>query len=204
MEKGVALIVEDILKEAREKADEIIRKAKREANKEIETTHSMIEKEEERELGRAYIEGKKIYEELMSERRMKAKKDMLQRKEEIIGEVFKKAEEKLRAHVSSEEYKEDLTRIAIDACKKIGSSDVIIMGNEQDIEHLQQLKERVVRELSSCGSQAKISLGEPIKVTGGVRVKTADGKIELDETFEGRMKREFEALRVEVARILFE
>lgn len=37
-----------------------------------------------------------------------------------------------------------------------------------------------------------------------MRVGTPDGKMEIDDTLEARMNREFEALRIKVAKVLFE
>jgi V/A-type H+-transporting ATPase subunit E len=65
-------------------------------------------------------------------------------------------------------------------------------------------KEQILRELGGTEKGVNVSFGEPIQTIGGVRVGTPDGKIEIDETFDGKMRREFEALRVKVAKVLFE
>ena len=69
---------------------------------------------------------------------------------------------------------------------------------------LEGSKDQITRELGEGKKTVSVSLGEPIQTIGGVKVGTADGKIEIDETFEGRMRREFEGLRVKVAKVLFE
>ena len=135
---------------------------------------------------------------------MKAKKDVLQKREGLIGDVFKEAEERLRAHVASKRYKEDIARIALSACRKLGSGDVVVRANRRDLKLLESFKEQMARELSGGEKTVNISFGEPIQAIGGVRVGTPDGKVEIDETFEGRMRREFEVLRVKVAKVLFE
>lgn len=203
-EEGAKLIVNDILKEAKEKAAEVIRAAKREAATMLDAARLGAKEEEEYKLKEARSRGKQIYEEVMAEGRMRAKKDMLQKKEGIIGDVFKEAEERLRAHIASKRYKEDLARIAVDACRKLGSSDVMVRANRRDLKLLESLKEQMARELSGGEKAVSISFGEPIQAIGGVRVGTLDGKVEIDETFEGRMRREFEVLRVKVAKVLFE
>lgn len=204
VEKGAQLIAEDIIKEAEKKAAEVIREAKREASAILETARQGIKEEEERGLRQALARSERVYEEIMAEGRMRAKKETLQKKEGFISGVFKGAEEKLRTHVASKDYEEDLIRIAIDACRKLGSSDVVIRANRRDLKILQRFKEQIVSELSSGGGVINTSFGEPVQTIGGVVVGVPDGKVEIDETFEGRMRREFEALRVKVARALFE
>ncbi len=203
-EKGAKLIIDDIVKEAKKKAAEVIQEAKREAATMLDAARLGAKEEGEHKLKEARARGKQVYEEVMAEGRMKAKKEMLQKKEGLIGEVFREVEEKLRAHVASKGYKEDIARIALNACRKLGSEDVIVRANRQDLKLIESFKGQMARELSDGGKIVKISFGEPIQVIGGVKVGSNDGKVEIDETFEGRMRREFEVFRVKIAKVLFE
>jgi len=130
--------------------------------------------------------------------RMRAKKEVLKRREELLGEVFEEAEKKLRAYVMSEKYRQDLVRIAIDACKRLGSKDVVIYANERDLKLLKKSTDEV-----SLRAGVNISFGKPIQTVGGIRVGALDKTVEMDSTFDGKMKREFEALRAKVAKLLF-
>jgi len=203
-EEGAKLIIDDILKEAKKKAAEVIQTAEREAATMRDAARLGAKEEEEHKLKEARVRGKQVYEEVMAEGRMKAKKEMLQKKEGLIGDVFKEAEEKLRAQVASKRYKEDIARIALSACRKLGSGDVVVRANRRDLKLLESFKEQMARELSGGEKTVNISFGEPIQAIGGVRVGTPDGKVEIDDTFEGRMRREFEVIRVKVAKVLFE
>ena len=120
-EEGAKLIIDDIVKEAKKKAAEVIQTAEREAATMRDAARLGAKEEEEHKLKEALTRGKQVYEEVMAEGRMKAKKEMLQKKEGLIGDVFKEAEERLRAHVASKRYKEDIARIALSACRKLGS-----------------------------------------------------------------------------------
>jgi len=203
-EEGAKLIIDDIVKEAKKKAAEVIQTAEREAATMRDAARLGAKEEEEHKLKEARVRGKQVYEEVMAEGRMKAKKEMLQKKEGLIGDVFKEAEEKLRAQVASKRYKEDIARIALSACRKLGSGDVVVRANRRDLKLLESFKEQMARELSGGEKTVNISFGEPIQAIGGVRVGTPDGKVEIDDTFEGRMRREFEVIRVKVAKVLFE
>ncbi len=203
-DKGAQLIAEDILREAKEKTTEVIRGAREEARTLLDAARLGAREEEESEVKEARVRGKHIHEEVLAEGRMKAKREILQMREELINEVLKEAEDKLRTYVSSKKYEVDLVRIAADACKKLGSGQAAIRANRRDMKLLEKNRGEIERESGGGKKIVSISFGEPIQTIGGVRVGTPDGKIEIDETFEGRMRREFEALRVKIARILSE
>jgi len=203
-EKGAKLLAEDILKEAEEKAATIIKEAKEQANAIIDTARINSEEEEKRKLAEATAKGQQIYREILAQAKVEAKKEILKKKELLIKEAFKEAEERLRKHSLAAEYKEDLIRITVNACKKLDATDVVITANQRDLKTLKSSKETIERELERGNRKIKISFGEPIQTAGGVRVKTADGRIEVDETFEGIIQKQFELLRVKVAKILFE
>jgi len=203
-EKGAKLLAEDILKEAEEKAAAIIKEAKEQANAIIDAARINAEEEEKRKLAEATAKGQQIYREILAQAKVEAKKEILKKKELLIKEAFKEAEERLRKHSLAAEYKEDLIRITVNACKKLDATDVVITANQRDLKTLKSSKETIERELERGNRKIKISFGEPIQTAGGVRVKTADGRIEVDETFEGIIQKQFELLRVKVAKILFE
>jgi len=204
VEKGAQLIAEDILREAREKATGIIRDAKKEAGMLLDAARFGAKEEEEREVKEARAQGKRIHEEVVSEGRMRARKELFQKREELINEVLKEVEKELKVYTSSDKYEKDLARIAVSACKKLGSNQVVIRANRRDLKLLEKSKEQILRELGGAEKGASVSFGEPIQTIGGVRVGTPDGRVEIDETFDGKMRREFEALRVKVAKVLFE
>lgn len=203
VERGAQLIAEDILKEAKEKAAGIVRDAKKEARTLLDAANLSAMEEEEREVKEARARGKHIHEEMLAEGRMKARREILQKREELINEVFKKAEESLRKYASSEKYEKDLTRIAVSACKKLGSAKIVIQANRRDLKLLERNKDQIARDMGG-EKGVDISFGEPIQTIGGIKVGAPNGKIEIDETFEGRTRREFETLRVKVAKVLFE
>lgn len=201
VEKGAQLIAEDILKEAREKASGIIRDAKKEARTLLDAARFGAREEEEREMKAAHARGKQVREEMLAEGRMRAKKEILQKREELINEVLKESEVKLREYTLSKKYEVSLVSITVGACKKLGSDQIVIRANRRDLKLLEGNKAQLEQKL---GKGVIISFGEPIQTIGGVRAGTPDGKIEIDETFDGRMRREFEVLRVKSAKILFE
>ena len=204
VDTGAQLIVEDILKDANEKAASIIRAAKKEAQAILDSCSLDLKKEEENELKKAHAQGKSIYEELLSEGRMKARRMLLQKREEFIDEVLKEAEKELEDYTSTEKYEKDLIRITMNACKKLGSAQVVIRTNRRDLKLIEKFRGQILKELGGNEKAASVSIGEPIQAIGGVRVLASDGKVEIDETLDGKLQREIESLRVKVAKVLFE
>lgn len=203
-EKGAQLIADDILKEAKEKAAEIVKAAKRERRTLLDAARFSAKEEGKHEIKEARARGEHVYGGALAEGRMRAKREMLQKRENLINEVFQEAKKGLKAHTSSKKYERDLVRITLGACKKLGSEKVVVRANRRDLRLLEKSKDTITHELSGGERVVDISFGEPIQAIGGVKVETPDGKIEIDETFEGKMRREFETLRVKVAKVLFE
>ncbi|MDI6819586.1 MAG: V-type ATP synthase subunit E family protein [Candidatus Hodarchaeaceae archaeon] len=202
-DKGAQLIVDEILKEAGEKSARIIEAARREAKTILDAARFTAREEGEREVEEAKAVGKQTYEAMLAEGRMRAKKEVLRRREELVNEVFRGAKGRLVEYTSSEKYERDLIRIAIGACKKLGSDNSVIYANKRDLKLLKKNEGELARVVAA-DRPVSISFGEPIQTIGGVRVGTPDRKMEVDDTLEARMEREFEALRVRVAKILFE
>lgn len=202
--KGTRLMVEEILREASEQAASIVAAAKKEASTILNAVHLTAKEEEEHEVKEAQARGKRVYEEVLMDGKMKAKKEALQKREEIINEVFKEVEEKIRKYTSSKKYQEDLIRMAVDSCKKLGSNRVTIFVNKQDLRVLKRAQKKIIKALSTKDTKVNVSFGEPIQTICGVRVATTDRKIEINDTFEGKMRRDFDTLRTKVAKLLFE
>lgn len=198
-EKGARLIADEIVREAREKASEIFEAVRREAKTILDAARFGVKEKEEQLMAEARVRGKSIYEEMLAEGRMRAKKEVLRRREELLNEVFEEAEKELRAYAASKGYESDLIKITVDACKRLGSGSVVICANKRDLGLLKRREEELSREAG-----AAVSFGEPIPTIGGVKVRALDGTIEVDSTLEGKMKRDFEVLRVRVAKLLFE
>ncbi len=204
IEKGAQLIVENILKDAEEKSAGIVQNAKKEVRTLLDAARISAREEEERELKEAHAQGNHIYEELLAEGRLRARREILRKREMLIDAVIKEAGKKLADYASSAKYKKDLVRMVGSACKKLGSNKIVIRANPRDLKNLEKSKDQILRELGEDEKAASITFGESIQTVGGIRLGTHDGKVEIDETFEGKMRMEIEALRVKVARVLSE
>jgi V/A-type H+-transporting ATPase subunit E len=198
-EKGAKLLAGEILSETKREAEKIIEAAETERKTILEAAKLSCKEEEFQALQKARAEGERIREQILAEGRMRARKGTLQKREELINEVFKEVNLALKKYTSSKKYERDLIELAKVACEGIGSQEVRLRTNRKDL----KLLEKRTAELSERLGKS-ISLGEPIEALGGVKAETPDGKVVVDETLDSRFKRIQERLRVEIAKILFQ
>lgn len=203
-DRGAQLIVDEILKEADAKSEEIIRAAKKEAKTIIDAALVRAREEEAAALDEAKMEGRRIYEEMIAASKMRAKKEILRKREELINSVLEQAKRELESYVQTKRYGDDIVRDAISSCQKLGSDSAIIQANERDLKILEKVKNAVESKLSNGNRAVKISFGPPIQTMGGLIAISQDQKVMVDNTFEARLKREFDSLRIEIAKFLFE
>ena len=199
-EEGTQLIVEEILKEASDESARIIASAKAEAKKSLDATRSKAKGEEDRVISEAKARGELVYNEVFAEGRMRAKRETIQKKEEILNVVLKSAEGKLQRYSLSKRY--NVVELAVEACKKLDSENMVIHANEKDLVKLRKSGGKIAKAVAPYGV-VEISFGDPLETVGGVRVSTSDGKIEIDDTFEGKLRRKMDDLRVKAAGVLF-
>ncbi len=201
---GAQLIVKDILDEASGKASDIVRAAKKEAQTILDATKFDNKEEETSEMKKAQDQGRRIQDEITAEGRTRARRELLKKREELIDGIMKDAQKKLENYAASEKYEKELVKTVLSACKKLDSAQVIVQANRRDLKILEKSKGQMLKELGGDEKAASVSFGEPIQAIGGVRVAVQDFKIEVDETFDGKLRREMESLRVKIAKVLFE
>jgi V/A-type H+-transporting ATPase subunit E len=181
---------EIIIRDAEKKAEEILRDAKTEAKG--RRARCLAETKEKRE-----IEKKKA----RSLTAIEIRNRILQIKQEQVNAVFDKAFLRLKQFVESEIYPNYLLSFIEEAVKKIESKRLVVYVNSKDREWLANSK---LDELSEKLGVKLTLAKETENCLGGCIVKTPNGKLSHDNTFEKRLEVLKPALRGEVAKILFE
>ncbi len=126
---------------------------------------------------------------------------VLQTKETLVDEAFNKATSMLREFVGLEGYHEQLMDFVEEGAKKLGGEKLIVGVNSADHDWFSY------EALSALSRKLNISLelaSEPEPCMGGCKVRTPDGKLLYDNTFENRIQQQKAELRPKVAKILFE
>ncbi len=125
---------------------------------------------------------------IISAANRKAKQGRLLARESAINETLGKAAELLEG-AKGAEYRDFLTRMVKDGTQAIGEDALLHVCREEDRDYLEK---------------AGFSVSDVrIKGLGGVVARSPDGRISIDNTFEGVMARRGEELRIRAANRLF-
>lgn len=167
---------DSIIEEARKRADEILGKAKEEAKGEKE---KIMAKGKERE--------DQLRERAFSSARRDVKRMEMEAKEEVIAECFERAREEL-ASLKSRDY-EKIVRNLIKHGKGIVGDCIIIPSRKED--------EKIAKKMGMTIAN------DEIEALGGVIIRSIDGKVTMDNTFDGILERRKEEIRKKVGLMLF-
>ena len=207
MESSDNKIIDRILNDAREERKAIIKEAKRSAEMLLEKQRKLALHSAEKEvyslLKRAENEAAVIKGKVTTDIKRKAGWMVLSEKERLVTSVLNEVKNRLVNLQKSEEYLPVLEKLIVDAGTVLGGGTLEVMLNENDSSLPLKLNklEKKIADGTGVKTQLKISK-QQIKAVG-VIVKTNDGKIFVDNTFEAILSRRERELRLKIARILF-
>jgi len=200
IEKTTEATVSEMLGEAKKKVDGILQEARVHADEQERSIVDSGEQEARRESQR-----------ILAEARIKARREKVKAQEDIVQQSFERAREGLKeaaeqGMIEGTAYRDVLERLIRQSVVSSGESALEVLVNPRDTGLL-------TREvLASIAGQAGGELGvdvslslseEPLSCMGGVVIRSSDGKIRVDNTFEARIDRFRETIRTRVARELF-
>lgn len=203
MSTQVEKIEEIIINEAKEKAENIIVKAREEAKKVLDKAEQEAKREAEEIISKKKTDAEAQARRILSEAKLEARLKILNVKEQLISEAFDKALDKLKEFTQSAQYKSALENLIKDAAIIIRGGDLEVLLPENtnvDLDLSKIAKE--VEEQTGVKTSLNISK-ERIRSIGGVIVRSKDRLLTVDNTFEARLERLREQLRVNVANLLF-
>ncbi len=166
----------DILKEAENQKKQIMQNAKNDA-----------EIKSEKIINEGKKQGDNQEKILISKANQDSKREIMKAKEEIIEECFIKAQEKL-SNINETRYKKTIEKLIKNGQKTIGQKCKVKISKEID--------EQIAKKLD-------IEVIGKIDASGGILILSNDGKITLDNTFEGIIAREKDKIRIKVGKLLF-
>jgi V/A-type H+-transporting ATPase subunit E len=176
IKKDSDLEVKQILGEAEIQAKSILQSAKNDAEMEAEKILDNGKKQSENL--------KKI---LISKANQDIKRDIMNAREDVIDECFTKAHHKFSI-LKGDNYEKLVRKLIKDGHSKLGENYTVLISRDIDKKIAQDLQVDVSGSLES---------------SGGVVLKSADGKVTLDHTFNGILKREKHKIRIKVGKLLF-
>jgi V/A-type H+-transporting ATPase subunit E len=186
-------ITERIKKDASSKANKTIANAKKEADEILKRANEELEKEKKA----LEIETEKIIKiqknRAVSEAKLEARKMNLAAKEEVITKAFELANERLK-NLGPTETQGYLKKAITDAVALLGN-DVEVRCNEKDASTISGIAKGISSTISVSSTG--------VDFLGGCVVRAKNQTAQIDATFEGVMKRIRGDLRRDVANILF-
>lgn len=208
MEPEANKIANRILVDAKEDAESIVLEARKAAEMMIE---------EQKDLGRqraservaailtdARNEVRLIQRATLTETKRKANWAVLSEKDRLIANVMNEAKLKLVELTKTQKYLPLLEKLLVQAGTGLGGGNMQVVLNQHD-SNLPLKLDRLAKEIETkTGMKTRLELSkERLNASGGVAVRTPDGKVVVDNTFETILRRREIDLKPRMAKLLF-
>jgi len=193
------LALEDILKALEEKAEARVAAIESETEQRVSEILAEVEKDAART---KRMRLKKVEDKIRSEAtgivysaQLKAKNQLIKAQEETVDEAFHKAEQRLKDLDKQADYPQIL-EVLLDECLDFfPEGEVLVQVRGSDKGLLEKM-------LSDRGRSFRIS-DTPLAASGGLVVSSSDGQIVVSNTFDSRLGRARDHLRLEISKTLF-
>lgn len=193
---------DEILADARRRAERTLQRARREAERVVREAKGVAQQERERlmEMARQRTER----EQRMQEARLGQELQRMRRQafQDVLDNVRAEAERELGALPGDEEARQMLVRLAAGAIDAMHGERFLLVLRPEDRERWRNGIAEEVRSAVSSGSGRSVRVAvadEDLKATGGLLVRAQDTSEMVDQSFEARMERLWEEIRGHVA-----
>jgi vacuolar-type H+-ATPase subunit E/Vma4 len=180
-------IIEQIQKDAEKEIKEIQLSAEKQAETIILEAKKQAKEEADNILENGKKQAENIHRIIISKENQDIKREIMNSKEKIIDECFIKAHQKLSI-IKGKPYEDTVSKYAQEGIKKLGKDCSVLISRNEDKKIIETLG------LKSSGN---------IEASGGIKLVSKDGKIILDYTFDGILKRDKDKIRNKVGKLLF-
>jgi len=134
----------------------------------------------------------------------KAKWLILKKKHALIENVLNQVKDELYTRIKTDKYANVLENLIVEGGIILGVTDLEVILNERDSTlplDLDKLAEKIGEK---TGKKTKITKSaKKIDAIGGAIIQTTDGKIVMNNTFEGMLHNSESEIRFKIAQILF-
>jgi vacuolar-type H+-ATPase subunit E/Vma4 len=197
--------VEKICGQIREDGDReiasILEKARRTASDILDDAEAKRNEAAEKIMRDARERGKIESRRLLSSVNIEVRRAKLRSREEVVSVIRKRVEEKLAGIRKSAEYPEILTRLVVEAIHGLEGKSFVVYVDKRDLAILEeQVFPRVKKTMEDESSPVSSLQARPLEKSssGGARVGHPAGKVIYDNTFEARMFRYRDDIRMTI------
>ena len=185
------MTAEKIIEQINKDADLEIKKIQKDTEDQVKIIISNAKKEAEEDIKKILSDSKiksenvkKIH---ISKANQDIKREIMNAREKIINQCFSKAHHELSI-LKGKNYEKIVKKHIKNGMKKLGGKCSLIISRAAD--------KTIAKDLG-------LTVDGRIETSGGVIIKSIDGRVTLDYTFDGILKREKGKIRRKVGKILF-
>jgi vacuolar-type H+-ATPase subunit E/Vma4 len=198
-------MVDDIISNAKLEADKFLSDSNKQYKEILSKAQDVADREKQSILEIQTKQVQELEKQQIASINLQARRELLQKKEEKIQEVFDLAKKELEAFPKKAEYSKVLKGLIIEAGSALSGGDLVIKARSEDKAKIKDLTALAKSITKACGNKCTLKLGKAtIKALGGVVLETADGTITIDNTFDARLEQKYRIIRTAVANKLFE
>jgi vacuolar-type H+-ATPase subunit E/Vma4 len=197
-EESIQALTRTVEEQANADAAQILADAKSQAEAVKRRSREEASAQRKQILDRATRESETLRAQATASARMQARTNLLERREEMFGELFAEAQKRLASIQDRPEYGRIVRRLVREALPHLAAETVVVRADKRTL----SLMTDEWLETASKENGVRIQLGEELAEGTGVIVETADGHRQFDNTLETRLERMRDRLRAPVYRIL--
>lgn len=202
-EDSVEKICQRIREDGEKEAESILDKAERTASGIIDRAEKKKDRIAEEILKEAEENGENEYRRLLSSIKIELKRERLRVREEVIEHIMERVKGSLKSIREQGRYMDILQGMIMAGIRALGGSSFIISVDGRDLELTRNkvipaVKQKVRQEKGDDCQLEVEQLSRPS--LGGARIRSAEGKVAYDNTFEARIHR----LNDEIRNVIFE
>jgi len=209
------------VKEGTGSVELLCRKIEEDARREVESIISRAEKSAAELRARYSSDAGKVRDEILERARAKAdavrrrtlsgvnletKRMSLQAREEIIGEVLSMVMDKLEGLRKEDRYRDILKGLLLEAFEALGERETVAIFDEADRD---LVDEGFISEVRShlnelYGDDVSLEVSREFhRSGGGLILRSKDGRVSFDNTFDARLRRMRDSLRLAIVKEVF-
>lgn len=194
-----------IIDDAKEMAENIVKEVKKERQRLIKEDQKALQKVMAQRVKQGEDEATLLRQQQLAEGKVRAKRRILTTKEELLESAFEEAKKKLTKLTKEARYGKILESLILNGAINLNGGKLEVAFAREGAEggvNLNKIADEVTKKTKKT-TTITVAKGK-ISGAGGVIVRTADGKIEVDNTFETLLDRFRRELRPTIAEILFQ
>lgn len=192
------MALDDILRALEDNAEDRIEAIQQDAQQRVNEIISEVEREASRT---RRLRLKRIEDAIRSEctgivysASLKAKNELIKAQEEMVGEAFRLAEQRLTEQRSKEEYPK-IFELLLGECLEALDGEVVLRVRQDD---------RALVESLMANRQVPYRISEtPLEASGGLVAGSPGGEVVVHNSFESRLSKAKKTLRLEISNALF-